>query len=81
VRIGPVLLGARLGVRTRRAVLEVCERLLAFDGGVHTARRNAWDASCDDRRRARRRAEAVDALAGPSPEAASADDGRAERFG
>ncbi|MCF2532838.1 hypothetical protein [Yinghuangia soli] len=44
------------------AMLRTVESLLLFQGGQRTARRNAWDAVCDDRRRARQRAEATDIL-------------------
>lgn len=54
--------GVGLGLRTRGAVFAVCERLLSFDGGVHTARRNADVAAQAARGRAKRRAEAVRAL-------------------
>jgi hypothetical protein len=47
---------------TVRATLRTVESLLLFPGGQHTARRNAWDAVCADRRRARARAEATDIL-------------------
>lgn len=43
------------------AVLRTAETLL-FQGGQRTARRNAWDSVCADRRRARARAEATDIL-------------------
>ncbi|MDI2132358.1 hypothetical protein QI554_40140 [Yinghuangia seranimata] len=44
------------------AALRTVESLLLFQGGQRTARRNAWDSVCDDRRRARARAEATDIL-------------------
>lgn len=40
-----------------RTALRTLEGLL-LDGGRHTARRNAWQAVVEDRRRARARAEA-----------------------
>lgn len=45
-----------------RATLRTVESLLLFPGGQRTARRNAWDSVCADRRRARARAEATDIL-------------------
>jgi len=51
------------GVSARKAtvgvVLRTMESLMTLQGAQRTARRNAWDAVCDDRRRARARAEAT----------------------
>jgi hypothetical protein len=59
---GAIGRGASARKATVGAVLRTVESLFLFQGGQRTARRNAWDAVCDDRRRARARAEATDLL-------------------
>ncbi|WP_436787203.1 hypothetical protein [Yinghuangia sp. YIM S10712] len=51
--------GASARKATVGVVLRTMESLMTLQGAQRTARRNAWDAVCDDRRRARARAEAT----------------------
>jgi hypothetical protein len=55
-----------MGTAAHRAtvgrMLRTVESVLGFQGAQRTARRNAWDAVCADRSRARQRAEAGDIL-------------------